>query len=326
MYSRINDYGFIETPAVRVKSQLAPEAKLLVNRIADEDISDGKKVLVKDGAMIDEKAAKAIEKALGKKDDLIKVRPFLSEEIEYISPEYDEKYIVADISIPLDDHKNIMSKRVPGRHFMTMEIFYVNDITHVDVNPSQIFSPNTSIIPFVDHDDAVRAAMGTNMQRQATPLVRPEPPLVGTGLEGDIAQMSYALVRAEDDGEVLYVDGNAVKVKYNNGETKEYNPITFRRSNQKTVIHQIPKVSTGQKVVKGDVLIEGPSVVDGEVAIGKNLRVAFMPWEGYNYEDAVVVSQRLVKDDEMTSIHIDEYEIEVADTKLGPEETTNDIP
>lgn len=154
-------------------------------------------MLVKDGESIDEKAAKEIEKAYAKKAELVPVRPFLSEEVEYISPEYDEKYVVADISIPLDEHKNIMNKRVPGRHFMTMEMFYVNDITHVDVNPSQIFSPNTSIIPFVDHDDAVRAAMGTNMQRQATPLIKSEPPLVGTGLEADIAKMSYAVILAE---------------------------------------------------------------------------------------------------------------------------------
>jgi DNA-directed RNA polymerase subunit beta len=184
LYSKINEFGFIETPAVKVKKALVPKADLLVNRIADEDIVDSKgKVIVADGELISEKTAKAIEKAHGEKADLIPVRPFLSEEIEYISPEYDEKYIIADISIPLDEHKNILTKRVPGRHFMNMEMFYVNDITHVDVNPSQIFSPNTTTIPFADHDDAVRAAMGTNMQRQATPLVRPEAPLVGTGLE-----------------------------------------------------------------------------------------------------------------------------------------------
>lgn len=326
LYSRINEFGFIETPAVQVVKAVVPKAASLVNRIAEDDILDGKKVIVKDGELIDEKAAKAIEKVHGKKADLIPVRPFLSEEVEYISPEYDEKYIVADISIPLDDHKNIMQKRVPGRHFMTMEMFYVNDITHVDVNPSQIFSANTSIIPFVDHNDAVRAMMGTNMQRQATPLLKPEAPLVWTGLEADIAPMSYSVVQAEADGEVTYVDWKRIRVKYKGGDMKEYDTITFRRSNQKTVIHQKPVVSVGDKVKQGDILIEWPSVVDGEISLGKNLRVAFMPWEWYNYEDAIVVSQRLVRDDELTSININEYEIEVADTKLGPEETTNDIP
>jgi len=326
LYSRINDYGFVETPAVKITNELPAKADVLVNRIADVDILDKKKVLVKDGDLITEKDAKAIEKAHAKTWTVIKVRPFMTGEIEYISPDYDERYTIADSAVPIDDHGNILQKRVPARHFMNMEIFHVNDITHMDVNPSQIFSANTCTIPFVDHDDAVRAAMGTNMQRQAVPLVHPEAPLVGTGLEWDVAEMTYALTMAEEDGEVLYVDGKRVKVKYKKIGTKEYELITFKRSNQKTVLHQWPKVSAWDKVKKGDVLIEGPSVVDGEISLGKNLRVAFMPREWYNYEDAVVVSQRLVKDNDLTSITINEYEIEVADTKLGPEETTNDIP
>ena len=326
LYSKLNEYGFIETPAMRVQNRVKPIAKELVHKIVEEDITINKKVLVKDGEYIDEKTAKAIEKAFTKKEEGFHVRPFLNGEVEYISPEYDEKYVIADISTPVDEYNNILIKRVPGRHFMNMEIFHVNDITHVDVNPSQIFSPNTSIIPFVDHDDAVRASMGTNMQRQAVPLLKPEPPLIGTGLEGDIAEMTYAVIKAEGDGEVLYVDARTIKVKYKKGNMGVYEAVTFKRSNQKTIIHQVPKVSFGQKVKAGDILFEWPSVCDGEVSLGKNLRVAFMPWEGFNYEDAVVISQRLVKEDELTSIHIDEYEIEVADTKLGPEETTNDIP
>ncbi len=326
LYSKINEFGFVETPAMKLIKEVEIKKEQLVNRITEEDVKDGRKTLVKVDTMIDEKAAALIEEKLGKKWWLMKVRPFVSNIVEYISPEYDEKYIIADISTPIDEHGNFLNKRVPGRHFMTMEIFHVNDMTHVDVNPSQIFSPNTSIIPFVDHDDAVRASMGTNMQRQAVPLIKPEPPLVGTGLEGDIADMTYAVVKAEEAWEVVYVDGKRVKVKYKKLWTREYDLINFKRSNQKTVIHQWPKVSLGQKVKKWDVMIEGPSVVDGEISLGKNLRVAFMSWEWYNYEDAVVISQRLVKDDELTSININEYEIEVADTKLGPEETTNDIP
>ncbi len=327
LYSKINEYGFMETPAMRVKSRVYATADQLLNKIADEDILDAKgKVIVKESDYIDEQAAKAIEKMKGKSTEKFSVRPYLTGEVEYISPEYDEKYIIADISTPVDEHKNILIKRVPGRHFMTMEIYHINDITHVDINPSQIFSPNTSIIPFVDHDDAVRASMGTNMQRQAVPLLKPEAPFVGTGLEGDIAEMTYAVVKAEGEGEVTYVDAKTVKIKYKKWGVSVYEAITFKRSNQKTVIHQIPKVSVGQKVEAGTVLIEGPSVCDGEVALGKNLRVAFMPRDGYNYEDAIIISQRLVKEDALTSIHIDEYEIEVSDTKLGAEETTNDIP
>jgi DNA-directed RNA polymerase subunit beta len=190
----------METPAMRVKSRVYATADQLLNKIAEEDILDAKgKVIVKESDYIDEQAAKAIEKMKGKSTEKFSVRPYLTGEVEYISPEYDEKYIIADISTPVDEHKNILIKRVPGRHFMTMEIYHINDITHVDINPSQIFSPNTSIIPFVDHDDAVRASMGTNMQRQAVPLVKPEAPFVGTGLEGDIAEMTYAVVKAEGE-------------------------------------------------------------------------------------------------------------------------------
>lgn len=327
LYSKINEYGFLETPAMRVKNRVYPVADQLLHKIAEENIMDGKKkVLVKEGDYIEESAAKAIEKIKWKTTEKFLVRPYLTGEVEYISPEYDEKYIIADISTPVDEYKNILIKRVPGRHFMTMEIYHINDITHVDINPSQIFSPNTSIIPFVDHDDAVRASMGTNMQRQAVPLVKPEAPFVWTWLEWDIAEMTYAVVKAEGDGEVIYVDAKTVKIKYKKWWVSVYEAITFKRSNQKTVIHQIPKVSVGQKVEAWTVLIEGPSVCDGEVALGKNLRVAFMPRGWYNYEDAIIISQRLVKEDALTSIHIDEYEIEVSDTKLGAEETTNDIP
>jgi DNA-directed RNA polymerase subunit beta len=326
LYSNVNEDWFIETPAVKVKKEVLSTKKELSNRIADDDIKDEKwKIIVKDWEYITPEKAEKIEAIYGKKWKVFKVRPFLTNEIEYISPEFDEKYIIADITIPLDDHKNILSKRVPWRHFIDMEVFYVNDITHVDVNPSQIFSANTSLIPFVDHDDAVRAAMGTNMQRQAVPLLKPEAPLVWTWLESDIAEMTYAVVLAEEDWEIIYVDWSRIKIKYAKW-IKEYQLITFKRSNQKSIIHQRPKITIWQKVKKWDVLAEWPSVVDWEIALWKNLKVAFMPWNWYNYEDAIVISQRLVKDDELTSVHIEEHEIEVADTKLGPEETTNDIP
>ena len=334
LYSRVNEDGFLETPAVRIAKEVNPKKEELIGRIADEDILDRKgNVIVKDNEYIDEKAAKKIEKEYSKLWKKIKVRPFLLKDkktgeyvIDWIWPEMDEKVIIADATTPIDENGNILTKRVAWRHYMEMEMFHVNDITHMDVNPSQIFSANTSLIPFVDHDDAVRAAMGTNMQRQAVPLIKPEAPLVWTGLEWDVAEMTYAVIKAEDEGEVIYVDWSRVKVKYKNLWMKEYELITFRRSNQKTVIHQRPKVSLWDKVKKWDILAEGPSVVDWEIALWKNLRVAFMPWEWYNYEDAIVISERLVKDDELTSIHIEEYEVEVADTKLGPEITTNDIP
>jgi DNA-directed RNA polymerase subunit beta len=326
IFSQVNAEWFLETPAVEVrKSADAHDPKLGI-RIAEWDIvhPKTKKVLAKDNEYIGEAAAKEIAKAFDK-GSAIPTRPYLSEKIEYISPERDEKFIIADVSTQLDEHKNITQKRVAARHFMDMEMFYVNDITHMDVNSSQIFSPNTSLIPFIDHDEAVRAGMATNMQRQAVPLLNNDAPLVGTGLEADVAAMTYAVIAADDEGEVIYVDGKRVKVKYKKG-IKEYSLINFKRSNQKSIINQRAKVSIGQKVKKGDVLWEGPSIENGEIALGKNLRVAFMPWEWYNFEDSMIISQKLVKDDTLTSIHIEEYEIEVADTKLGPEETTNDIP
>jgi DNA-directed RNA polymerase subunit beta len=181
LYSRINEDGFLEVPAAKVINTLEPKAELLVNRISDEDIFDKKgKLIVKDGEYIDEKTAKKIEKEY---TTSVKVRPFVSDEIEYISPENDEKYIIADATVPLDENKNILAKRVPGRHYYDMEMYHVNDITHMDVDPSCIFSANTSSISFVDHNDPVRALMGTNMQRQAVPLIKPEAPFAGTGLE-----------------------------------------------------------------------------------------------------------------------------------------------
>jgi len=332
LYSQSNDEGFLETPAFKVYREVVPKIDVLLDKIAHRDImeldikgKETKKILVKEGEYIKEVASKKIEKQYGKLKTMIKVKPFITKDVEFISPEKDEKYYIADATTPIDTYGNILNKRVPGRHFTEMEMFHVNDITHMDVNPSQIFSANTSLIPFVNHNDSVRAAVATNQQRQALPLLKNDAPLVWTGLERDIVSMTHAVTKAEWSGEIVYVDGKRVKVKYKNG-IKEYELITFQRSNHKTCIHQVPRVSLKQKVKKWDILFEWPCVVDGEMALGKSLRVAFMPWRGYNYEDAIVISQRLVKDDELTSIQIEEYEIEVSDTKLGPEQTTNDIP
>jgi DNA-directed RNA polymerase subunit beta len=304
----------------------------LINRIAHRDIpaldAKGKAlktILVKEDQYINEKSAKEIERCYGKLGKMIAVKPFFTQEVQYISPELDERYFVADATTPIDERNNITTIRVAARHFNEMEMFHVNDITHMDVSLSQIFSPNTSLIPFVDHNDAVRASIATNQQRQALPLLRNDAPLVGTGLERDIVQMTHAVIKAEDEGEVIYVDGKRVKVKYKAG-IKEYQLINFARSNSKTCINQLPRVSLGQKLKRGELIAEGPCSEGGEMALGKNLRIAFMPWKGYNYEDAIVISQRLVKEDLLTSVQIEEYEVEVADTKLGPEETTNDIP
>lgn len=332
LYSRINEEGFLETPALKIFREVEPKADALIGRIAHRDIFDldakgnpTTKVLVKEDTHIDEKAAKAIEKTYGKLQKPVKVKPYFTGEVEYISPEMDEKYVIADATTALDEYNNILNTRIAARKYGEMSTFHVNEITHMDVNLSQIFSPNTGLIPFVDHNDAVRASVASNQQRQALPLLKNDAPLVGTGIEGDIMKMAHATIKAEGDGEVIAVDGAHVKVKYKEG-IKDYKLVVFEKSNSKAAINQVPCVDLGQKVQKGTILAEGPCSVNGEMALGKSLRVAFMPWKGYNYEDAIVVSQRLVKDDELTSVIISDYEIEVVETKLGPEETTNDIP
>lgn len=332
LYSRVNEEWFLETPALKTYREAQPKKDFLINRIAHRNIFelDSKwkatnKIIVKEDHYIDEKSASLIEKHYGKLGKSISVKPYFTDDVQYISPELDEKYCIADATTLIDSYNNISEPRVAARQFNEMWIFHVNDITHIDVNPSQIFSPNTSLIPFVNHNDAVRAAVATNQQRQALPLLKSEAPLVGTGLEKDIIQMTHAVIKAEGDGEVIYVDWKRIKVKYKSW-IKEYNLQIFVRSNQKSCINQYPRVVLWQKVSSGDLLAEWPCSVNGEMALWKNLRVAFMPWKWYNYEDAIVISQRLVKDDELTSIQIEEHEIEVADTKLGPEQTTNDIP
>jgi DNA-directed RNA polymerase subunit beta len=196
----------------------------------------------------------------------------------------------------------------------------------MDVSPKQIVSVATALIPFLEHDDANRALMGANMQRQAVPLLRAEAPYIGTGIEDRAARDAADLVQAEDDGEVLEVTGATITVQYKNLGKRVYGLSKFRRSNQDTCINHRPRVGEGDKVTTGTILADGPSTDHGELALGKNLLVAFMPWEGYNFEDAIILSERLVRDDVLTSIHIHEHEVDARDTKLGPEEITRDIP
>jgi len=332
LYSRINEEWFLETPALKIFRQVSPKKSELVHRIAHRDIceldgkwNETKKIIVSEDSYIDEKQAEAIEKFYGKIWAPIRVKPFFTDEIEYISPEMDEKTVIADATSPVDEWWNIKASRVAARHFTEMSTFHINEVTHMDVNLSQIFSPNVAVVPFVDHNDAVRASISTSQQRQAVPLLKNEAPLVWTGKEKWIMSMTNAVITAEDDGEILYVDWKRVKVKYKTW-TKEYELITFLKSNSKTAIVQCPCVHPGQKVKKWDLLAEWPSAVNGEMSLWTNIRIAFMPRKWYNYEDAIVVSQRLVRNDTLTSMHIEEHEIEVAETKLWPEETTNDIP
>ena len=246
--------------------------------------------------------------------------------IEYLDAASEDGKAIAGADTPLNDDKTFANKKVFARFRGDVVEVDKDDVDYVDVSPRQLASVSTSLIPFLEHDDSSRALMGANMQRQAVPLIRSEAPLVGTGMERTAAFDSGALVIAETAGVVEEVAADLIVIKQENGRKKEYVLRKFDRSNQGTAINQQALVSVGQKIEAGEVLADGPSTDQGELALGKNLLVAFMPWEGHNFEDAIILSQNLVKDDTLSSIHIEEYEVDARDTKLGKEEITADLP
>ena len=250
----------------------------------------------------------------------------LTDIVEYMSADVEDNYIIAQASEPVDENGNFVNKRVRVR--FKNEVIEVENtkVQYVDVSPKQLVSIAAAMIPFLEHDDAKRALMGANMQRQAVPLMITESPIVGTGIEYRAAKDSGILVLAEDDGVIEKVTGDAITVKYKNGKTVVHKLRKFKRTNGGTCIDQRPIVKKGEKVKKGDAIADGPSTKNGEMALGKNVLVAFSTWEGYNYEDAILLNERLVKEDVFTSIHIEEYDCECRDKKLGAEEITRDIP
>ena len=250
----------------------------------------------------------------------------LTDEVEYMSADVEDNYIIAQASEPVDEKGHFVNKRVRVRRRNDIIEVDSDKVQYVDVSPKQLVSVAAAMIPFLEHDDAKRALMGANMQRQAVPLMTTESPIVGTGIEYRAAKDSGILVLAEDDGVIEKVTGSAITVKYKNGKTVVYKLRKFKRTNGGTCINQKPIVKKGEKVKKGDAIADGPATSNGEMALGKNVLVAFSTWEGYNYEDAILINERLVKDDVFTSIHIEEYDCECRDTKLGAEEITRDIP
>ena len=318
--ARINGYGFLESPYRKVLSEVKNIKKDLLNRILDESITG----IAKKGTLITKEIA---EKISSKKDiKNVKVKPFIAEEYDYFDSLEEESKYISIASIQTDDYNNITEALVPVRHDGDFILEDVNLLTHVDVLTYQQAGLGMALIPFVSHDDAMRALAGANMQRQGVPLIKQEAPLVGTGVEEIVARQSNWGIFADEDGEVVYVDAGRVSVKYKKAGIKDYKLVSFYRSNDNTCFSQKPAVEPGQKFKKGDVLVDGPTMVDGELAIGTNLRAALMFYEGYNYEDAVVISERVVRDDLLTSIHIREHKVEVRDTELGPEVITADIP
>ncbi|MGZ3918030.1 MAG: DNA-directed RNA polymerase subunit beta, partial [Flavisolibacter sp.] len=257
-------------------------------------------------------------------------------QLTFLSAEEEDLAKIAQANVPLDEKGNFVEDRIVSRETGDFPILDKGEVQYMDVAPNQIVGLSASLIPFLEHDDANRALMGSNMQRQAVPLLRPDVPIVGTGLEGKAARDARIQIHSEGEGVVEFVDANEIHVRYNRNEEQRlvsfeddliiYKLTKFIKTNQETSINLKPAVKKGQKVKEGDFLTEGYATKDGELALGKNLKVAFMPWKGYNFEDAIVISERVVKEDMFTSVHISEYELEVRDTKLGEEELTPDIP
>jgi len=322
-YATVNEYGFIETPYRKVVKSLKPSDEL-VGRELREDIKDPEtdEVIAEKGERITEDLAEKLSKL---NRERILVKPFVTNDYQYLSADREDKFVIAQANAPLNDY-NEFTRRVSCRYHAGFKISNPEEIDYMDVAPQQIVGVSAALIPFLEHDDANRALMGSNMMAQAVPLVRPEIPLVSTGMEAYSAVDSGQLVVAGEDGEVISVTGRMIKVRESDGNIRTYNLQKYRRSNQSTCIDQRPAVIKGQRIKKGQIIGDSSSSVNGNLALGQNVLIAFVSWEGGNFEDAILLSERLVQDDRYTSVHIEKHEVEARDTKLGPEEITRDIP
>ena len=327
-YSRVNEFGFLETPYKAVAQTVPLDADKLVGRRVSETIKDGRKIVAKDGEVIGTKelAKKVVSQCKKSGLDAVPVRAYVTGKIEYVDAEKERHLTIAQAQKMDNDFGEFTETRVSARKSGEPVFSHTNEVTHVDVSPKQILSLSTALIPFLEHDDNTRASMGTNMQRQAVPLVRPHSPYVGTGMEGLAARASGHALMSEEDGEITYADGQEIAVVYKSGRKVTHTLTNYSRSNQGTCFHMRPKVNRGDKVRKGDVLADGASVQNGELALGQNLLVAYMSWQGYNYEDAIIISDRVADQGLFDSIHIESYTTDVRDTKLGSETVTRDIP
>ena len=321
-YARVNDYGFIETPYRKVIN--AVTAKDAVGHFASVNLEDEKgKMLVKARAKITAADAAKLAKVNSRATWPVKAR--VTSKIVYLDAFDEESAVIAGGGNNFNEDGYFESERVSARKNLKTTEVDADDITHIDAARNQIIGSSAGLIPFIEKNYVYRSLMGANQQRQAVPLIRPEAPIVGTGIEGPAASNTGQLILAEADGEVVRTTADEVVIRYKEG-TVTYVPQHFVRSNEGSCINQKVVVNSGDKVKKGDILIEGMSIAGGELALGKDLLVAFMPWAGYNFEDAIVISRRLVGDDTLTSIHIVDFMIEVRETKLGPEIVTRDIP
>jgi DNA-directed RNA polymerase subunit beta len=322
-YGKINKYGFIETPYRRIISSVNGDYDTIIGRTVREAVvdADGNRIISAKGNVTSRNVAK-----LKAANVEVKVVPFVSEEISYLSADEEDKYAIAQANARLDEKGQFLDDHVEGRHGERYLRISPENYQYMDVSPKQIFSVATSLIPFLEHDDANRALMGANMQRQAVPLLVPRAPLVSTGMESEAARHSGQVLFAQRSGIVSSATSSEIEITTEDGEKDVYPLMKYVRTNQGTSINQRPIVHKGQKVEIGHVLVDSSSTESGALALGQNVICAFMSWRGYNFEDAIILSDRLVKDDTFTSVHIEKHEVEARDTKLGPEEITRDIP
>jgi DNA-directed RNA polymerase subunit beta len=322
-FARVNEYGFIETPYRKVFRVMEAEDERLEGRTLRENVVDPKteEVLYKAGEKIDSKMVKKIARIAAP----VAIKPYVSDQYDYLSADAEDKYVIAQANAPLAEDREFVRERVSSRYHSGFIFSTPDAVDYMDVAPHQVVGISAALIPFLEHDDANRALMGSNMQAQAVPLVRPEIPLVSTGMEYHAALDSGQVVVAESNGEVISVTGNSITVKERGG-VRTYPLRKYQRSNQSTCIDQRPAVVKGQVIKKGDIIADSSSTDSGQLALGQNVVVAFVSWEGGNFEDAILISERLVQEDRFTSVHIEKYEVEARDTKLGPEEITRDIP
>ncbi len=323
-FARVNEYGFIETPYRRVVKFLPPTDARLVDHQLREDLTDPAtgEIMAKRGDRVTPEMAARISK-LDKA--AIFVTPYISDEVEFLSADAEDKFVIAQANAKLNRYGEIEG-RVLCRYHSEFQDSMPDMVNYIDVAPHQVMGISAALIPFLEHDDANRALMGSNMQAQAVPLVRPGIPLVSTGMEMYAALDSGQVVVSEEAGEVVSVTGKQVVVRSPKGELRTYNLRKYQRSNQSTCIDQRPAVTKGQRIQPGSIIADSSSTEGGELALGQNVTVAFVSWEGGNFEDAILISEKLVQDDQFTSVHIEKYEVEARDTKLGPEEITRDIP
>ncbi len=332
-YSIINEYGFIETPYRKVISEVSNTESRLLGRSVSETITDTEgKTIIEAGTVITPELTAELTKLKRKK---IKVVSFVSDEIIYLPADEEDKYTIAQANAQLDENNQFMEKKVEARLGDGYLLETPDKMELMDVSPKQVVSVATALIPFLEHNDANRALMGANMQRQAVPLLRPEAPLIATGMEMEAARHSRQVVFAKNAGVVTELAANIrdkentkyrIVIKRDDGGEDEYELMKFVRTNQGTCINQRPLVDKGDRVEAGQVLSDSSATENGELALGQNVLCAFMSWEDYNFEDAIILSSRLVEEDKFTSIHIAKHEVESRDTKLGPEEITRDIP